>query len=137
MKQKYFWLKLIGVVLLLHALLIVLSIIEVAIYSYIINPGHTKEFYSQHANESGPWISTLFGPLLIFLVVKRFIRRFSYQHLTYAIAVPVIYTLTDYLIFAASGAGADVFSLPIILSHALKIVAGLAAWFLFSKSKSK
>ena len=137
MKQKFFWLKLIGTVLLLHAVLIVLSIIEVVIYSYLIDPGHRKEFYSEHAKQSGPWISTIFGTLLIFFLVKRFISRFSHQQLTYALALPVIYTISDYLFFIASGAGVNAFAFQFIISHLIKILAGLAAYFVYSKKGKK
>lgn len=135
MKQKFFWLKLFGVVLLLHVVLVLMSIVEVAIYSYLINPGHEKEFYSKHAEQSGPWISAIFGTLLIFFLVKRFIRRFSHQHLPYALALPIIYTISDSLFFIASGAGTQVFTFQFIMSHAIKIGAGLLAYSVYSKNK--
>jgi hypothetical protein len=137
MKQKFFWLKLIGAAFLLHVALIVLSIIEVAVYSYLINPGHDTKFYSEHAKQSGPWISTIFGPLLIFFLVKRFISRFSSRQLTYALALPIIYTILDYLIFAVSGAGADAFAFQFIISHIIKISAGLLAYFVYFKNQKK
>ena len=77
MKQKLFWLKLIGIVLLLHVVLILLSIIEVAIFSYLITPGKDTAFYSAHAKVSAPWIAAIFGSLFIFLLVKRFIKKIS------------------------------------------------------------
>ena len=132
MKQKNFWLKLIGVALLLHVALIALSIIEVAIYSYMVSPGHDKEFYSEHANQSGPWVSAIFGSLFMFLLVRRFIKRFSQQHLAYAIWLPVIYITIDFILLLVSGYEFKDLNSQFVLAKAAKVIAVLLAYFIYS-----
>src|SRR4030095_2857254 len=95
MKRNKFWLKLIGVAFLLHIVLILLSILEVAIYSFLIVPGKDETFYKGHAEISGPWISGIFGSLFIFLLVRGFIKQNKGRFLTYTIALPFIYILID------------------------------------------
>lgn len=133
MKQNKFWLKLIGVALLLHIVLIVISILEVAIYSNLINPGKGKAFYSAHATVSAPWVSAIFGSLFMFLLVKRFIKRFSQQHLAYTIWLPVIYIVIDFLLFFGSGYELKDLDYQFFLAKSVKIIAAWLAYFLYSK----
>jgi hypothetical protein len=136
MKQNKFWLKLIGVVLLLHITLILLSVLEVVIYSYLINPGHTEEFYSAHAEQSAPWISFIFGSLFMFLLVKRFITRFSQQHLLYTIALPLLYTLTDFLMVMAADTNLKDAAFTLIAGKLVKFAAAFAAYFIYSSRRT-
>jgi hypothetical protein len=133
MKQKQFWLKILGTAILLHIVLILLSILEVIIYSYLINPGHNKEIYEAHATQSGPWISYIFGSLFVFLIVKRYINRFKKQQLLYALALPIIYSVIDYIIFSLSTPDVSVFVTQFIIGKAVKILAGIIAYFIYSK----
>ena len=133
MKQNKFWLKLIGIVILLHVTLIVLSILEVVIYSYLINPGHNEEFYSVHATQSAPWISIIFGFLFMFLLVKRYITRFTEQQLTYAIALPLIYSITDFMILIAMNTNLKNSAVIIIIGKAAKFAGSLLAYFIYAK----
>jgi hypothetical protein len=131
MRQKYFWLKLVGTAFLLHVILILLSIIEVAIYSYLINPGHEDAFYRAHATESGPWISGIVGSLLMFFLTGRFTKIFSLRQLTYAIGLPVTYIIIDILIVLPFGIDWTE-HLPVFLSaNGAKIIASLVAYFKF------
>ena len=131
MRQKNFWLKLFGVTILLHILLILISILEVAIYSYLIAPGKDKEFYNTHATISGPWVSAIFGSLFMFLLVKRFLKRFSVQQLTYAIWLPTIYIVIDLIFFFVSGYELKDFAYPFVLATIPKVVAVLLAYVLY------
>ena len=135
MKQKRFWLKLIGTAILLHVVLILLSIIEVAIYSYIISPGRDKAFYSAHATLAGPWISAIFGSMLMFFFVKRFMKRFSRQQLTYVIWLPAIYIAIDLIFFFVSGYEFKDFMYQFVLATVPKIIAVLLAYFIYSRAK--
>jgi hypothetical protein len=54
--------------------LIALSIVCVAVYSYVIRTGETPEFYSEFAKVSGPWVSLLAGGPVFFLIA-RWVRR--------------------------------------------------------------
>ena len=137
MKQKKFWLKLIGTALLLHIILILISILEVTIYSYLIVPGKEKEFYEAHAAVAGPWVSAIFGSLLMFFAVKRFLKRFSQQQLTYAIWLPVIYIEIDLILIFAAGYELKDFLYQSVLATVPKIFAVTLAYFLYrNKNKS-
>ena len=136
MRQKNFWLKLIGAAILLHIVLILISILEVAIYSYLIAPGKDEEFYNTHATISGPWISAIFGSLFMFLLVKRFTKRFSQQQLTYVVWLPIIYIVIDLIFFFVAGYEFKDFVYPFVLATIPKIVAVLLAYFLYSRANS-
>jgi len=132
MKQSKFWLKLVGTAFLLHVVLILLSIVEVVIYSYIISPGKDQSFYNAHATITGPWVSAIFGSLFMFFLVKRFIKRFSAQQLTYAIWLPVIYLAIDLVLFFVSGYKFNDFAYQFVLATIPKIVASALAYFIYS-----
>jgi hypothetical protein len=97
MKNR-FWLKLTGLALLLHIVLIIISVLEVVIYSYLIMPGKNEAFYEEHAQITGPWVSGIFGFILVFLIVRWFIKKNTGRYLLFAIAFPLVYILLDVLI---------------------------------------
>lgn len=68
--QQYFVLKLIGLAILTMITLIIISVLEVTLYAYVINPGHDESFYEAHANISAPYISGFFGFIIFFLVTR-------------------------------------------------------------------
>ncbi|OSZ78671.1 hypothetical protein CAP35_10600 [Chitinophagaceae bacterium IBVUCB1] len=135
MKQKYFWLKLVGTAMLLHVLLILLSIIEVVIYSFLINPGHDDVFYEAHATRSAPWVSYIFGSLFVFLFVKRFVQRFNQQQLLYALALPIVYTIIDYIIISIAMDDTESWVTQFFIGSGLKILAGLIAYFIYGRKE--
>lgn len=130
-EQKHFWLKLVGIALLLHVILIMISILEVAVYSYLINPGKDEAFYIMHAQTTGPWISGIFGTLFMFLLVKRYIKKFSANVLLYAIALPVVYLAIDQLIFILAGVNIMEHIMVSIIANGVKVVGALAAYFIY------
>lgn len=130
-EQKYFWLKLIGMALVLHIALIAISILEVTIYSYLIDPGKDQAFYSAHAEITGPWISGIFGSLFMFLLVKRYIKKFNTNILLYAIALPVIYMLIDQLILVAAGADIMGHLMIFVIANGVKVIGSLAAYIIY------
>lgn len=130
-EQKHFWLKLIGMALVLHIVLIVISILEVAVYSYLINPGKDEAFYSTHAQITGPWISGIFGSLFMFLLVKRYIKKFSANILLYAVALPVIYMAIDQLILILAGVNIMEHLMVSIVANGVKVIGSLAAYFIY------
>jgi hypothetical protein len=83
---------------LLHIALIATSILEVFVYSMLIDPGMDQKYYEHHAELSGPWISAIFGSLYIFLIVRFFVKRNEKHHSLYAISTPVIYLVIDLII---------------------------------------
>ena len=131
MKQTWFWPKLIGTALLAHIILILLSVIEVAIYAYLINPVKGVEDYEAHAQVSAPWVSVIGGALLFFWVTRWYMRRFSTRQLTFALSLPVVYIVFDVIILFMAGAGLDSIDAVFMLSKAVKLAASLLAFYLF------
>lgn len=131
MKQNKFWPKLIGTAFLLHVVLILLSIIEVMVYSYLIHPGEQKAFYETHASLSGPWVSAIFGSVLMFFLVKRFLKRFTRQQLTYVIGLPAIYLVIDLILIFGSGNQLKDFAYQFLLAALPKMAAVALAYFLY------
>lgn len=68
--KKYIVLKLIGLAMLAMISLVVISIIEVAFYSYAVNPGQEAKVYETHANFSAPFISGIFGFIIFFFIAR-------------------------------------------------------------------
>jgi uncharacterized membrane protein (UPF0136 family) len=89
--KKYIILKLIGLAILTMVTLVVISFIEVAVYSYLINPEQTESVYEAHAELSAPYVSGIFG-FVVFFLVARYWRKKGYDNsLKLAILFPVIY----------------------------------------------
>src|SRR5690606_4982240 len=68
--KKFVVPKLIGLAVLTMITLVMLSFIEVAVYSYLINSGQDESVYEAHANASAPYISAIFGFVIFFLMVR-------------------------------------------------------------------
>ena len=134
MSKSKFWLKLIGVAILLHIILIALSILEVAIYSWLIAPNKDEAFYKAHAQISGPWISGICGSLIIFLLVRNFIKKNKDRHLTYTIALPLTYIALDILMLLPFNINwAE--HLPIFLvANGAKVAASFLSYFIYISS---
>ena len=131
MKQNKFWLKLIGVAFLLHIVLILVSILEVAIYSYLIVPGKNEAFYKSHAEISGPWISGIFGSLFIFLIVRRFIKQNNGRYLTYTIALPFVYIIIDILMLLPFQINWKEHLPVFLLANGAKIISSLMSYYIY------
>ena len=133
--QTKFWLKLFGVALLLHVVLVVLSIGEVAVYSYLIEPGKDQAFYNAHAQVAGPWVSGIGGSLIIFLVVRNFVKKSSDRHLEYAMSFPVAYIALDILMLLSFNIDWSE-HLPIFLmANIPKVASALLAYLIFRPAK--
>lgn len=131
MKQNKFWLKLIGIAFLLHIVLILLSILEVVIYSYLIVPGKDEAFYKDHAEISGPWISVIFGSLFVFLIVRRFIKKNNGHCLTYTIAFPFIYIIMDILLLLPFQINWKEHLPVFVIANGAKIISSIIAYYLY------
>lgn len=136
MKQNTFWLKLIGFAFLLHIVLILLSILEVAIYSWLIVPGKEEAFYKSHAEVSGPWISGIFGSLFIFLLVRRYIKQNMGRYLTYTIALPFIYILIDILMLLSFQINWNEHLPVFVIANGAKIISSLIAYYIYKPKAS-
>src|SRR5690606_6020345 len=94
--------KLIGLATLTMITLVVLSFIEVTVYSYLINPGQNESVYEAHANASALYISAIFGFVIFFLVV-RYWKKKQYPNLSrLALLFPLIYVLLDVILLTAA-----------------------------------
>ena len=134
--KKINWFKLIGLAFFLHIILIVISILEVFLYSMLIEPGKEAAFYETHAGVSGPWVSGIFGSLIIFFIVKRYIKKNYGQPLTYTIAFPLVYVLWDVIILLPFNIN-WLEHLPVLLmANGVKVVSSFLSYYIYRNNKS-
>ncbi len=101
--KKYTVLKLIGLAILTMITLIIISILEVALYSYVINPGQEFSVYEAHAESSAPFISGIFG-FIVFFLIARYWKKKEYPDLFKLIILfPFIYVLLDIVVLLLAG----------------------------------
>ncbi len=101
--KKYVILKLIGLAILTMITLVIISFLEVAVYSYLINPGQEQSVYEAHAGVSAPYISGIFG-FIVFFLVARYWKKKEYPNVfRLVILYPLIYVLLDIIIITAAG----------------------------------
>ena len=134
MSKNKFWLKLIGVAILLHIILIALSILEVAIYSWLIAPNKDEAFYKAHAQLSGPWISGICGSLIIFLLVRNFMKKNKDGHLTYTIALPLTYIAMDILLVLPFKINWTEYLPILLMANVAKIAASFLSYFVYKQT---
>lgn len=72
--QSIRWGAAVGGALLAEIAQIIASVLWVAVYSYVLNPGQPISVYEQHAQTSGPWVSILAG-FPIFYAASRWVAR--------------------------------------------------------------
>jgi hypothetical protein len=136
MKQTKFWLQLAALALLLHIVLIILSILEVTIYSYLIVPGRDQASYQRHAQASGPWISGIFGFVLVFMMVSWFIRKHTGRDLQFAIALPLVYIIMDVLILLPFEINWNEHLPVLLVANAAKLAGSLLSYRVFKPGSS-
>lgn len=120
--KKYIVLKLIGLALLTMMTLVVISILEVAVYSYLINPGQEESVYEAHANSSAPYISGIFG-FIVFYLIARYWKKKEYPDVfKLAILFPLIYVLLDIIIITATGVKWSDFILIFAIANTAKLL---------------
>ena len=114
--------------LLAEITLIALSIICVAVYSYAIHTGETREFYDAFAKVSGPWVSLIAGGPVFFLIARWIRRRAPASALGTAMALCGLYLAIDVgiLLLWPGGASATLAILPLVIGGFVLKVAG--AW---------
>ncbi|SMC81325.1 hypothetical protein [Moheibacter sediminis] len=120
--KKYIVLKLIGLAVLTMITLVIISFLEVALYSYLINPGQAESFYEAHAECTAPYISGIFG-FIIFFLVARFWNKKNYPNsFKLAILFPLVYVLLDIIIITAAGVKWSDFFLIFAIANAAKFL---------------
>jgi hypothetical protein len=99
------YLKALGVALLLMVLNVAVSFVVMAVYGYLIDPGHEASYYESAAQRIAPWSSVFAGAVLFFAAAWLFgIRKPARPALVFALTFTLIYTLIDLGIVVAAGA---------------------------------
>jgi hypothetical protein len=99
------YIKALGVALLLMVLNVAASFAVMAVYGYLIDPGHGADYYESAAQRIAPWSSVFAGALLFFAAAWLFgARKPARPALTFALTFTAIYTLIDLSIIVAAGA---------------------------------
>src|SRR5688572_24155891 len=120
--KKYTIPKLIGLAILAMATLVIISIIEVAIYSYLINPGHDEAFYDAHAMISAPYISGIFG-FIVFFLMARYWKKKGYENaFRLAMLFPLVYVLLDVVLLTSFGVNWADFFLIFLIANTAKFL---------------
>lgn len=120
--KKYIILKLIGLAILTMITLVIISFLEVAVYSYVINPGQENSVYEAHAEVSAPYISGIFGFIVFFLIARHWKKK-EYQNLLKLIFLfPLIYVLLDIIIITTAGVQWSDFILIFAIANAAKFL---------------
>lgn len=134
MKKNRF-LKLAGLALLTMVTLVIISIIEVAIYSFVVNPGQNATAYDEHANLSAPWISGIFGFIIFFLVVRYWCRKKYDNLLQLAIYFAATYIVLDVVILFAFGVDWSEYYPIVLLANGAKLLGGLTGYYFYKHEK--
>jgi hypothetical protein len=121
--------KALGVALLLMVLNVVAAFGVMAVYGYLVEPGHEPSFYEAAAQRIAPWSSIFVGAMLFFLAGLWLAwRRAGRNGLAFAATFVVIYAAIDVTIIALSGALAAM-GLMVAGSMVSKLAAALlGAW---------
>lgn len=103
--------------------LVIISFLEVAVYSYVVNPGQEVSVYEAHAESSAPYISGIFG-FIIFFLVARYWKKKGYQDLfKLVILFPLTYVLLDIVVLLLAGTAQwSSFILIFILANGAKFL---------------
>lgn len=126
--KKYIILKLIGLVILTMITLVMISFLEVAVYSYLINPGQEQSVYESHANSSAPYISGIFGFIVFFLVVRYWKKKEYANASKLTILYPLTYVLLDIIIITAAGVKWSDFILIFAMANAAKFLGSFLGY---------
>jgi hypothetical protein len=114
--------------LLAEVVLIALSVICVAVYSYTIHTGETQEFYNAFAAASGPWVSLIAGGPVFFLIARWIRRRAAAGALGTAMTMCAFYIAIEIAIMLLwpGGFSATLGILPLVIVGFVVKVTG--AW---------
>jgi len=97
---------------------VAISVLAVAVYSYVFEPGQSAEFYEASAQQIAPWSSVVAGgPLFALFAFALGRRRTKRPATTFALTMFGAYAAIDLAIIA--GAGALNFKLLPILALSL------------------
>lgn len=109
----------------LEIALVLSAFVWVAIYSYLINPGHDMPYYQQHAEFASPLVSVAVGIPYLFFACRRVGRKAGTRAVATSLWVWFILFTIDVLLLLVGGPNAYI-GVMAALSHVTK---GLAAYF--------
>ncbi len=130
--QKYLIPKLIGLVILTMIILVAISFLEVAIYSYVINPGQDIKVYDAHAELTAPYVSAIFGFLAFFFTARYWKKKNFPNAAKLAIYFPLAYLIFDIVIITVAAVSWSEFFLIFAIANASKILGSLLGYKLNS-----
>ncbi len=130
--QLLFVLRILGTAILIMAIDVLLSILEVFIYARFV-PDKPASFYDAHALQSAPWVSGIAGGLLMLVFTRRYINKKASCHLLYTLALPTVYTLIDMSIIWAMQADLKGNYPTYIVATLAKYAGALIAYFIKHK----
>ncbi len=107
----------------IHLILIILSIIEVAVYSLIINPGKEESFYNEHAQTTAPYVSIIFGIIIFYSVAKSISKNKLQVWKKIGVWLALVYIITDLGILYFSNINWSEMYLVVILSAITKFIS--------------
>lgn len=117
--------KALGVAVFLMVLNVSIAYGVVAVYAYLIEPGHEQAFYEAAAQRIAPW-SSIFAGIPLFYFASRFLaRRAPHRNgATFGLAMAGGYAVVDIAILASAAA------LPAMLGFFAASIASkaIAAW---------
>jgi hypothetical protein len=109
----------------LEIALIISAIAWVAIYSYLINPGHDAVYYQNHAQFASPIVSVVVGMPYLFFACRWVGRKAGTRAVAMCLSIWLILFLIDVLLILLGGLTAYIGAM-VVISHATKM---LAAYF--------
>jgi hypothetical protein len=120
----------IGAAILVLALNVGASILYVAIYSYLINPKHDRQYYQQYAEIAAPYSSIVAGMPLMFLICwlvgSWWEPDFAVKA---ALLVWLVYAVIDVLMLVAGAMSSGLPARLIVLATISLITKLAAAYF--------
>lgn len=106
----------------LEVALVLSAVAWVAIYSYLIDPGHDLVYYQNHAQFASPIVSVAVGIPLLFFACRWVGRKAGTRAVTMCLSVWFILFSIDLLLSLLGGATAYVWAM-VAISHLTKMPA--------------
>jgi hypothetical protein len=98
------FMKALGVAVATLVITLVASFPMVAVYAWLIEPGHPPEFYTDAAQWIAPWSSHVLGPLVFFAFNFWLARRNAERNaVLFAVATVVLYVVVDFSMLPLMG----------------------------------
>ncbi len=126
------YLKAIGVAIGTIAFTMAASFPMVAVYAYLIEPGHEQEFYTAAAQWIAPWSSYLLGPITFFALNYWLAKKSPERNaIAFAVATIVAYLIIDLSMVPAFGGDLAMFlTFGFAFSIAVKLGGALLGAYL-------